>query len=193
MRIAGCTIAVATLLLLAVILWDAVGQGIAYRNPKVRTLKIGRVELETIVYSEVIVTVSLRNRGDDGGFESAGSTQFYFLQLPSLRAHTDVRRFLRGQDELYRYELHVTAPVFVWILLLTVPGLFWVTASLRGRRQRRLEADGKCVNCGYDLRETTTRCPECGREGKGDITALSQPSDFARRAIRRDVIDEEGC
>lgn len=37
-------------------------------------------------------------------------------------------------------------------------------AALRKRRKDNLI--GKCVNCGYDLRATIGRCPECGVVGK---------------------------
>jgi len=60
-----------------------------------------------------------------------------------------------------------------WMLALgggIWPGVWWM-----GVRQRRLreyrKAHGLCVACGYDLRASEERCPECGRHfarTKGD-------------------------
>ena len=41
-----------------------------------------------------------------------------------------------------------------WLILLA--------AGWRGRRERRRLATARCVKCGYDLRATPDRCPECG-------------------------------
>jgi len=46
----------------------------------------------------------------------------------------------------------------VWALV--VPYLF--TASSRGRLRGRRAALGQCRACGYDLRASPDRCPECG-------------------------------
>jgi len=46
------------------------------------------------------------------------------------------------------------------ILLLTAPWPLWWLAKQRKLTRRRLA--GLCDQCGYDLRASGERCPECG-------------------------------
>jgi hypothetical protein len=66
---------------------------------------------------------------------------------------------------------HQRHGVVVWLIphsyLLTLfslpPGLYLTLAARRGLRRRSRRRRGLCLDCGYDLRATPGRCPECGR------------------------------
>ena len=54
----------------------------------------------------------------------------------------------------------VTVPHWFWLALAGIAPTVWLRAAIR--RRRRTHA-GLCRSCGYDLRATPDRCPECGR------------------------------
>jgi hypothetical protein len=57
------------------------------------------------------------------------------------------------------YAFQIIVPI--WILFLAFGG--WpLLAGLLWRKRRDQRMKGKCLSCGYDLRATPKRCPECG-------------------------------
>lgn len=65
----------------------------------------------------------------------------------------------------------VTAPHWFWILLTGIPPAIWF--HHRRRHALRLRR-GLCLTCGYDLRASKERCPECGTLMQADAESHSQ-------------------
>jgi predicted amidophosphoribosyltransferase len=59
---------------------------------------------------------------------------------------------------------------FVILLFALLPLVAGVRLARRRRRARRLAA-GCCIACGYDLRASPERCPECGRAADAPVGA----------------------
>jgi peptidoglycan/LPS O-acetylase OafA/YrhL len=68
---------------------------------------------------------------------------------------------LLGLPELLHVSFHLLVNPFAWILLGSILAAFVLRRRTRNRLEQRLRA-GLCINCGYDLRATRGRCPECG-------------------------------
>jgi hypothetical protein len=72
---------------------------------------------------------------------------------------------LSGSTRMYQLESQrLIVPLWPVLAVALLPLLCWAPLVRRQVRLRRRRREGKCLACGYDLRASVGRCPECGAE-----------------------------
>ena len=82
--------------------------------------------------------------------------------FPGVRAGRSHRTLVPMRSGRLHYRWVSISILYPWSLFAPLPAL-WLLQRLRRRwRAARRRRAGQCIGCGYDLRATRDRCPECG-------------------------------
>jgi len=102
----------------------------------------------------------------DASKDESGWNWYPHVPAVAVAGRSDWKREFAGVHYGVTYSLgrNIWIPSYLLILLsLVLPARWFFLARGRWQRERRRGA-GCCEWCGYDLRATPSRCPECGKE-----------------------------
>jgi hypothetical protein len=79
--------------------------------------------------------------------------------LPGVHPNPGVGMNGRFQESIDAEYSIITAPIWPFPVIAALIPLCWVLLAYRRHARRE---GGRCLVCGYDLRATPDKCPECG-------------------------------
>lgn len=82
-----------------------------------------------------------------------------------------------GAESFDQYQ--IAWPIWFAAFLIVMPSLYLMRSMIRLRREHPYR-NVTCANCGYDLRATPHRCPECGTTQRPQLTGLLGGKDASR-------------
>jgi hypothetical protein len=66
-------------------------------------------------------------------------------------------------DSTHAHYFGLAAPYWCLTILFSLLPVLKCRRMAIARKRRMWQRDGRCVHCGYDIRVTPDRCPECGK------------------------------
>ena len=105
-------------------------------------------------------------------FVPAGSPSGFPAQVankaPQISDYAGVAVALESGPYSDQYKM-IAVSLLCPAAVLTLPPAAWLALTLRRRRRTRA-----CARCGYDLRGTPHRCPECGTKPRHDVPTRTE-------------------
>ena len=173
------------LMIATVLAWTWLGR---YERSVVYATRNAQIQVgafpKAIIFDRSVVTWSLRPGWEtsEGNFsipvdvkqvgrETGTQVRLHTLGGAAVRTITRTFRNKTGGPPHQRTELGLWIPYWL-LMLVSAPLPLWVVTIHRSRRVRAARrARGLCEDCGYDLRATPGRCPECGADAKPSLLA----------------------